>query len=205
MENAFTRACFFIFLSLAGGKLHTQSSFPNLEANSYLEKVVPEIVLTYLNENLPLATQVSKIYGIPADFLLCVSGLETGWGKSELSRMAHNHFGIKNHYQEGPSYCVMHVDFVPGVGNVEEIDCFKQYASPLESFMDYAAHLQRRSCYLEIQDRAFAGFQDWAQVISGCGYATDPDYGQKLREIRNKYFISYLVPSAYEYNYTTAR
>ena len=205
MKNAFLRACFLFLFLLATRTLFAQNPYPNLEANAYLQKVVPEVVLTYLNDNIQAATQVSRMYNIPADFLLCVAGLETGWGKSELSRLAFNHFGIKNPYHEGPSYWILHIDYVPGVGNVQEYECFKQYSSSLESFIDYALHLQRRECYLEIKGREFAGFFDWVQIVSACGYATDPSYGQKLKDIRNRYFIDYLIPSGYRFSYNTAR
>ena len=100
---------------------------------------------------------------------------------------------------------MLHIDFVPGVGNVQQYDCFKQYSSSLESFMDYAAHLQRRSCYLDVRDLDNAGFSEWAQVVAACGYATDPNYAQKLKDIRNRYFVDYLVPSTYRLSYNQVR
>lgn len=206
MKNALLKAGFFILPIIAGAPSLAQNPYPNLEANEYLLKVVPKEVLVYLNDNYLAAAQVARTYDIPVDFLLCVAGLETGWGKSELARNAFNHFGIKNPRQEGPSYWIMHVDFVPGVGNVEEFECFRRYGSPLESFMDYADHLLQRVCYLEIRDRGYAGFNDWAQVVAFCGYATDPDYGQKLRGIRSKYFVDFLMPSSsFAFNYNAAR
>jgi len=205
MENALIKACFVIFLLFPGYLSYSQNPYPNLDANAYLLKVVPKEVLTYLNDNYPAAARVSRVYNIPADFLLCVAGLETGWGKSELARNAFNHFGIKNHRREGPSYWIMHVDYVPGVGDVEEFECFRRYGSVLESFMDYARHLLQQACYQEIRDGVFSGFNDWAQVVSFCGYATDPEYGQKLRGIRSRYFVDFLIPASPSYTYNSAR
>jgi flagellum-specific peptidoglycan hydrolase FlgJ len=173
--------------------LNVSAQYSNLNYQSYLENSVPKNVLTFLNENVRYAKAVSAKYNIPEDFLLCVAGLETGWGSSELSVQANNFFGIKNLRSEGPSYCVWHSDYVEGKGLVEAYDCFKKYSSPLMSFLDYMEHIYSKACYLEMLNVNEPSFDDWVSLVSRCGYATDPNYGNKLKEIKQKYYFSVLL------------
>ncbi|HHJ50149.1 MAG TPA: hypothetical protein ENJ88_04495 [Phaeodactylibacter sp.] len=180
---------------IAAFDLTAQSSntYPNLQYDAAIWKEVPKVVLKYLNANLPAASAVARETGMPVDLLLCAAALESGWGRSELTLRANNHFGIKNPYEDGPSYCMMHEDFIPGEGPVMSYTCFKKYASAYESFLDYVEHLQTRGCYLDINQYASPVFEDWVQVVVDCGYATDPLYGEKLLRIRKQYYFDFLI------------
>ncbi|MCB0640875.1 MAG: glucosaminidase domain-containing protein [Phaeodactylibacter sp.] len=185
-------ACLFTTLTFS------QISYQNLNtSNQYLLQNLPASVLQYVDKYLPVASEVAHEYNVPVDFLLSVAGLETGWGQSELSQMANNHFGIKNFYNEGPSYCMMHMDYNEYGQEVVEQTCFKKYASPKQSFVDYLEHLESRGCYLDIKDIPKATFADWIRVVAECGYATDPSYAQKVANIRVKYYFDRIIPSMY--------
>lgn len=174
-------------------EIWTQAAYPNLSYDAKIWKEVPEVVLTYVNTYLPAAASVARQTGFPVDLLLCVAALESGWGRSELTLMANNHFGIKNPYEDGPSYCMMHMDYVPDQGRVMAYTCFKSYDSAYESFWDYVEHLQFRSCYLDINAYSSPTFEDWVEVLDSCGYATDPQYAAKLRRIRAQYHFDFLI------------
>lgn len=195
MNHVITKgALFFAFLSLSFG-IVGQTSYQNLNtSNPYLIQNLPASMLQYVNKYLPVAAQVAAEYQVPVDFLLCVSGLETGWGSSELSQMANNHFGIKNPYNEGPSYCMMHMDYDEQGQEVTAHTCFKKYDNPKQSFIDYLEHLETRGCYLDIKDIPDATFADWVKVVADCGYATDPSYAKKIDQIRKKYYFDYIIP-----------
>lgn len=180
-----------IFLSFS---FLLSAQYSNLNYQAYLRKSVPENVLNFLNDNVRYAKAVSAKYNIPEDFLLCVAGLETGWGSSELSVKANNFFGIKNLLNEGPSYCVWHSDYVEGKGMVEAYDCFKQYSSPLMSFLDYMEHVYSKACYADMMENVNPSFDDWIRIVEDCGYATDPEYGSKLKQIKQRYYFSVLIP-----------
>lgn len=173
--------------------LSVKAQYANLNMQPYLNGNVPDKVLDFLDSNIRYAKAVGGKYNIPADFLLCVAGLETGWGSSELSAEANNFFGIKNPYEDGPSHCVWHSDYVEGKGMVESYDCFKKYPSPLKSFVDYMEHIYSKACYLEMQAMENPSFDDWVRVVEACSYATDPNYGTKLKEIRQKYYFTVLL------------
>ncbi len=187
---------FLLFVGMGTGAL-AQSAYPNLRYDAELWKDIPPVVLTYLNENLPAASAAARQMNFPVDLLLCVAALESGWGRSELTLMANNHFGIKNPYEDGPSYCMMHMDYVEGKGRVMAYTCFKSYDSAYESFLDYIEHLQVRACYLDIMTYDQPSFDDWVEVIAGCGYATDPQYAAKLRRIRAQYHFDFLIGEAW--------
>lgn len=175
--------------------LFAQAEYPNLNFHKYVWQNVPPEVLDYLNNTVPVAAEVARERQIPVDFLICVAGLETGWGLSELATQANNHFGLKNHeHNPGPSYCVWHSDFIPGQGMVSRYECFKKYDDLRTCFSEFADHLENYSCYLEVKDLSNSTFRDWAQVLQTCGYATDPDYAGKLDRIREKYYLAMLIP-----------
>jgi len=186
---------FVLFISTLFLSLPAYSQYTNIHVKPYLKQEIPPAVLDFLDQNIRYARAVSKKYNVPAEFLLCVAGLETGWGSSELSAQANNFFGIKNPFEEGPSYCVWHSDYVEGKGLVEAYDCFKKYSSPLKSFMDYMEHLYAKSCYHDIMQFSQASFDDWVKIVQACGYATDPAYARKLKEIKRKYYFSILLNS----------
>jgi flagellum-specific peptidoglycan hydrolase FlgJ len=187
-----------IFFCLFFAGMNAQSSYQNINtSNGYLLQNLPPVVLQYVDRYLPDAAQVADEYNVPVDFLLSVAGLETGWGKSELCQMANNHFGIKNFYNEGPSYCMMHMDYNEYGQEVVEHTCFKKYVSSKQSFIDYLEHLESRGCYLDIKDIPSATFADWIRVVAECGYATDPSYAQKVANIRVKYYFDQIIPNAY--------
>ena len=187
----YTLLSFLLFFQLG----IAQTQYPNLASNPYLEDYVPKNVLQFVNDKLPHARIVAERYEVPVDFLLCVAGLETGWGSSELSQQANNFFGIKNPYNEGPSYCLWHEDYVPGVGMVGDTTCFKSYNDITNSFADYVEHLMTRGCYLSRLDDNPSSFDHWASLVFECGYATDPDYKYKLETIRTKYYFKKIIPS----------
>jgi flagellum-specific peptidoglycan hydrolase FlgJ len=175
----------------------SQTQYPNLVQNTYLQDNIPPVVLQYVNKYLPVASKVAEEKQVPVDFLLAVAGLETGWGQSELCVNANNHFGIKNFYNDGPSYCMMHADYVQGRGMVTSRTCFKRYTSPRQSFLDYIDHLESKGCYLDIEKISKADFSDWVRVVAACGYATDPNYAQKIKNIREKYYFTQIIPRYY--------
>jgi flagellar protein FlgJ len=61
---------------------------------------------------------------------------------------------------------------------------FRAYASPAESFADYAALMRNNPRYREVlaNGRSAEGF---AQGLQRAGYATDPDYADKLGRVIN--------------------
>ena len=109
--------------------------------------------------------------GIPASIKLAQGILESANGNSRLAVQANNHFGIKCHGWSGEE--VYHDDDAIG-------ECFRKYANARESFIDHTDFLVTRSRYAFLFELESTDYRGWARGLSRAGYATDPDYPQKL-------------------------
>ena len=133
----------------------------------------------------PHAVEASRATGIPAQFMVAQAALETGWGRSEPrtadGQPSHNLFGIKagrswnGAVAESPT-----TEYVDGVAR-RQSERFRAYGSYAESFRDYANLLTSSPRYAGI-----VGLQSptaFAQGLQRAGYATDPQYADKLTRI----------------------
>jgi len=114
-------------------------------------------------------TQMEK-YGIPASITLAQGILESGNGKSMLTREANNHFGIKCHGWDGPG--VYHDDDKKG-------ECFRKYRSAEDSFEDHSQFLLKKR-YAALFELKPTDYKGWAKGLKKAGYATDPKYANLL-------------------------
>ena len=111
---------------------------------------------------------------IPASITLAQGLLESGSGKSELSRKSNNHFGIKCHkdWQGGRTY----------YDDDEKGECFRVYDDPRDSYHDHSLFLKKKRYEplfaLDIDD-----YKGWAKGLKRCGYATSPTYAKALIEL----------------------
>ncbi|MGE3320363.1 MAG: flagellar assembly peptidoglycan hydrolase FlgJ [Candidatus Berkiella sp.] len=132
----------------------------------------------YVKSVLPFAKQVAKIIGIDPKLLVAQSALETGWGKHVIQN-ANNFFGIKAKGAENKvaAETTEYVNKQP----VREVAEFKSYATMLESFLDYVSLLQTKR-----YEKALANANDpkaFLTELQNAGYATDPDYANKVLAI----------------------
>jgi flagellar protein FlgJ len=146
----------------------------------------PAHVEAFVQKLLPHAQAASASTGIPARFMLGQAALETGWGKAEIrgadGRNSHNLFGIKaGAGWKGQTVDVVTTEYVNGTPQ-KQVERFRAYASYADSFRDYASLLQNNARYQNViaQGRDAAGF---AQGLQQAGYATDPNYAQKLMSV----------------------
>jgi flagellar protein FlgJ len=132
--------------------------------------------------------------------MLAQAVLETGWGK-RMARTANgspslNLFGIKaDGNWEGARASANTVEFSGGVATQRRA-AFRAYASIEDSVNDFANLLQASPRY---RNALASGSTARAYVagIRNSGYATDPDYANKLNEILNSStFRSALTVSA---------
>ena len=131
------------------------------------------------NENFirslaPGARNAQEKYGVPASVTIAQAILESGWGKSGLTRTACNLFGIKADASwHGNKVNMPTLEYVHG--NPVHVDAFfRKYGSLAESIEDHAKFLKENPRY----SRCFQ-FKDgcvFSTVIAHCGYATDPHY-----------------------------
>jgi flagellum-specific peptidoglycan hydrolase FlgJ len=144
----------------------------------------PRQSTTYANKDefiaamTPVAKEVAANLGISHRIVLAQAALETGWGKSVRGN---NYFGIKSHGDSDGLDVVTH-EIVNGK-KVKITDSFRQYDTPEDSIRGYGSFLRANSRYKHFL-RAGADNQD-AQLsaLQSSGYATDPKYAFKLRNI----------------------
>ena len=144
----------------------------------------PRQSTTYANKDefiaamTPVAKEVAANLGVSHKITLAQAALESGWGKHQRSN---NLMGIKSHGEAGGVDVVTH-EVVNGK-KVKITDSFRQYDSPEDSIRGYGKFLKANSRYKHFL-RAGAENED-AQLsaLQTSGYATDPMYSQKLKNI----------------------
>lgn len=130
-------------------------------------------------------------YEVPASVSLAQAIVESHWAQSELTVKGRNFFGIKcdgeSPYATG---CLERVtqecDAHGACAN--QVAKFRTYDSAEDSFRDHGHVLSTLSRY----DGAFEHTDDpdeFARQIAKAGYATDPDYADKLIELMRQYHL----------------
>lgn len=113
------------------------------------------------------------MYGIPASITLAQGILESGAGKSELTRNSNNHFGIKAlGGWTGKIYLTW--------DDETEKSHFRCYDSADESFKDHSEFLKNNSRYRDLFDKSVYDYRGWANGLQRAGYATATNYAKAL-------------------------
>lgn len=134
----------------------------------------------FIQEMAVAAQRCMTTTRIPASLIIAQAALESAWGESRLTRLANNLFGIKaDSTWTGLSFRIATTEYVRGEP-VLETDLFRLYPDWQASIDDHAAFLQGA--------RYAAAFNtangiDFGYAIAAAGYATDPEYGQKLEAV----------------------
>ena len=142
----------------------------------------------FVSQVLPTISRAAQALGVSPLGMLAQAALETGWG----TRMAHtadgapslNMFGIKaGDTWDGARASANTVEFSGGVAT-QRHTAFRAYASIDDSVNDFANLLKGSPRYA--QTIAAGGDPEaYVKSIGQSGYATDPDYANKLNEILN--------------------
>ncbi len=152
------------------------------QALSYNEN----LQLDFIRRMAPYANQVSKETGVPATLMLGQAALESGWGQHEI-RMpdgsnSHNLFGIKaGSSWNGNIAEIVTTEYRQGIPEKQK-DQFRAYGSYIEAFRDYANLLSNNPRYSQVLAEGRAT-PDTAYALQQAGYATDPQYAEKLIRI----------------------
>jgi flagellum-specific peptidoglycan hydrolase FlgJ len=150
----------------------------------------PEVLANKYIENFhELAVIEMHRSGIPASIILAQGLHESNNGTSDLATIANNHFGIKcKSYWQGDTYYHKDDDY-DNYGKLKD-SCFRKYGSSLESFVDHSNFLMNTSHYQVLFKNEKYDYQSWAKGLKICGYATDPNYSNKLIKLVEKYKLS---------------
>ncbi len=143
----------------------------------------------FVRELLPVAERIAGDSGIDPKLMVAQAALETGWGRHMITgddqRPSFNLFGIKaDRRWSGDSVTITTTEFREGVPMKERAD-FRAYPNYEASFRDYVAFLESNPRYREVLSVADQP-EVFADKLQEAGYATDPNYGAKIRQIMNR-------------------
>lgn len=154
------------------------------ELRASLEKRLDAPQAAFVQRMWPHAIAAQRATGVPAAFVVGQAALESGWGRHEIrhpdGRTAHNLFGIKAAGGwRGPTVEVTTTEYVDG-RPVKTVEKFRAYGSYAEAFRDWASLMSTSARYGAVlrEARSAEGF---AQGLQRAGYATDPEYADKLQ------------------------
>ena len=142
----------------------------------------------FVQRHSEAAERVEQASGIPAEFMLGQAGHETGWGRSEIRTKgggnSFNLFGIKaGAGWKGKVAEVTTTEYVDGVPRRQTAK-FRAYDSYEDSFRDYARLINESPRYAQACQQT-ASAQAYARGLQRAGYATDPEYANKLSRAIN--------------------
>jgi len=164
----------FLILILLGSSLVAQAQTPAPDSN----------YLAYIAQYRDIVVEQQQTYGIPAAITMAQGLLESSAGKSELATQANNHFGIK--CTSDWRWETYHHD------DDEAAECFRKYYAAEDSFIDHSLFLNNRKRYAPLFELDSTDYQGWAKGLRQCGYATDPNYPQKLISLIERYQLDQL-------------
>lgn len=133
----------------------------------------------YIEKYKDLAIEEMHRSRIPASITLAQGLFETACGNSKLCAQGNNHFGIK--CKKGWPGKAMYQD------DDERSECFRSYDSARQSFRDHSDFLMGNPRYAELFDLDQEDYKGWAYGLKKAGYATNPNYAEKLIENIEKY------------------
>ena len=137
----------------------------------------------YIDRYKSIAVAHMERYGIPASITMAQGILESDCGNSWLSLQSNNHFGIKCK-RNWTGDKVYYDDDAKG-------ECFRSYPSVEASYRDHAEFLDSQPRYDSLFAYSSDDYKSWARGLKAAGYATAPDYAQRLIRIieENQLFL----------------
>lgn len=143
--------------------------------------------LDFIGKLAPVAVEDMRRYGVPASLTIAQAILESGWGESSLTKQANNLFGIKG---TGPAGSVMMpTTEYRGQDKYTTNAQFRKYNSWHESVEDHTRLILNGTKDKSTRYHGVLGadYKTAATAIWKGGYATDPNYPQKLISIMETY------------------
>ncbi|NVJ60367.1 MAG: flagellar assembly peptidoglycan hydrolase FlgJ [Gammaproteobacteria bacterium] len=140
----------------------------------------------FIERLVPLAKKAASKIGVHPGVLIAQAALETGWGKflskAEDGSSSLNLFGIKSNAQwDGKVSRTMTIEFVKGLPEKLK-QTFKAYDSLEQSFTDYVDLITENPRYQKAVESS-SDPKAYLENIQTSGYATDPNYAEKIHGI----------------------
>lgn len=119
--------------------------------------------------------------GIPVSFTIAQAALESAWGESKLAKAGKNLFGVKaDKSWTGPVVLMPTREFIDGKWITIDAG-WREYEDWQECLDDHSRFLMNNKRYkVAFSHTDGPGFAD---EVARAGYATDPDYAKKIKQI----------------------
>ena len=156
----------------------------------------------FIDEIAPLVKADAAKSGICGAVTMAQAILESGWGRSELAKHANNLFGMKKNLSgntwpgstwDGKRVCTKDTKEVYSTGTETVKADFRVYNSYAESIRDHSAYLAGAKNGQSLRYKGLVGCTDYkkaAQIIKNGGYATAPDYVEKICRLVEQYGLT---------------
>ncbi|PSW63186.1 flagellar assembly peptidoglycan hydrolase FlgJ [Photobacterium kishitanii] len=142
----------------------------------------------FVSHMKPYAQQAARALGTDPALLIAQAALETGWGKKVISNTlgsSNNLFNIKADPRwQGQKVATKTLEFHDGIA-VQEQAAFRSYDSYQHSFDDFVNFLQHNPRYSKALTHSNQP-QQFIREIHQAGYATDPNYSNKVLAVMKK-------------------
>ena len=143
---------------------------------------------SFIDTLMPYAKKVAKILGISPAALVAQSALETGWGKRIINgadnQSSFNLFNIKAHKNwQGEKVAKDSLEVENGIGIKRRSD-FRAYQDYAQSFDDYGKFITNNQRYKDALQQG-TDADRYVEELQKAGYATDPQYAEKIKQIMN--------------------
>jgi hypothetical protein len=126
----------------------------------------------------PAASASMRDFGVPARFTVTQAALESGWGKSRLAIEGLNLFGVKADASwNGPVVTMNTREFIAGQWVIVPAR-WRKYDRLQDCLNDHAMFFHQNPRYAACFNTETS--EDFARAVAAAGYATDPNYAEKL-------------------------
>lgn len=151
----------------------------------------------FIEQLYPHARAAAEKAGLAPEALLAHAALETGWGQRMVpgsqQGSSNNLFNIKADKRwQGDKAHVMTLEFDGGVAKKEQA-AFRVYGSVQESFDDFVQFLQEHPRYQQAL-QAGTNVKEFSEALQQAGYATDPDYAEKIQGLQKRLNFAATAP-----------
>ncbi|MBG9984001.1 glycoside hydrolase family 73 protein [Aerococcaceae bacterium DSM 111022] len=179
--------CLTIFLVILGTLLSLIIyRLANYSINQYEEYQHEQAVIedrqNFIHQLVPTAQNLQRQYGVLASVSLGQAALESNFGTSELGANFNNLYGVKTEIDDPEGANMSTMEFVDGEW-IEIVDRFKVYPSWEDSMREHAELIYYGTSWdSEFYQDVLSGntYQEQAKGLQSAGYATDPDYSDKV-------------------------
>lgn len=155
---------------------------PPQSAFSLTERNLPRTIMTkneeYIEKYADAAMEQMRRYGIPASVTLAQGIVESANGKSELSRLGNNHFGMKANktwLSSGGDY-LLYDDDKPN-------EKFCKYESVAASYEHHSRMIAGSKRYARCFQLSPDDYKGWTLGLQNGGYATGKKYAKSLQGV----------------------